>query len=1120
MMLTDPIRGWKRSHAVLALAVAMLFAAGNASISWAQVLYGSITGVVEDASGAAVPRATVTATNTGTNQTAETTSDDAGRYTLPNLLPGTYDVKVVAQGFRGYTQTGLNITANTTTRAEVRLEVGGVSEQVTVEAGATQLQTDRASVQSEISAAAVTNLPLPAFRNYQSLLNLVPGTTPAVFQNAQIDSPGRALSTSVNGTARNNNNTRLDGATNVMVWLPHHTAYVAPAETIDTVNITTNAFDAEQGMAGGAAITVITKSGTNELHGVAFGYHDNQHLRSRSYFLNPTQDKPLSINNIVGGTLGGPIVKNKLFFFGSYEGTFNRTGFNSVYTVPTPDVRAGNFSQYANTTIFDPATTRTNAQGQIVRDPFPGNIIPANRISSIALRVLEGVPQPNQGGPSANFNASGTPALDRHNYDGKINWNRTPTHMIWGKYSRMDAAVNQRAVFGDVFGGPSLSSGGGTGTGDTKIQLVTVGNTWTLSPSLILDGNFGWTNMDQAVLQSDYGINYGSDVLGIPGTNGPDIRQSGYPSFNFNTYTAIGTVGTWQPAFRNDTSYTGTVNMTKLAGAHEFRWGYDVVRHALNHWQPELGGGPRGSFTFDPGITSTQATAVGTPVPAANQYNSFAAFLLGLPSQVSKSLQYEEMTTREWQNGFYFRDRWQVNRRLTLNLGVRYEFYPLIRRADRGVERYLLATNQMIIGGRGNQPEDAGISVSKTLFAPRVGFAFRATDNTVIRSGYGITYNPMPLSRPLRGFYPLTIAQDFVAANNFTPFGSLSTGIPAFSGPDLSGGIVTPPNTVQVRSPYDQLQRGYIQSWNFILEHRLPGQLVVSAGYVGTSTVKGFGDREINAAEAGQGNAGRPLARAFGRTASTWYFDGYLNANYHSLQTSFNKQMSNGLLLKGAYTWSKAINVTDDDGWTGSQTFNADSQWNRNRAAAGYDRTHSVSLGAIYELPFGRNKPFLQEGIGGKLLGGWQLSTATTFYTGTPFTVTANGAALNAPGNTQTADLINPNVSKPGAVGRGENYYDPTAFAPVTTARFGNLGRNVLRGPSLFNSDLTLLRKFAITERVNLEFKADSFNWTNTPKFSNPNADVSGGNFMQITTVRTDLPSAERQFRFGLRLAF
>jgi hypothetical protein len=295
------------------LAAALLMLAFTVAPVAAQVLYGTIVGLVEDPSGSVIAGAKVTASNNATGLTYEGTTDANGQFTILNVLPGTYEVKLSQQGFKAQTKTGVTVTPNVITRSNFRLEVGSLTEQITVQAEAVALQADKADTHTEISAKLVKEMPLPGFRNYQSLINLVPGATPASFQNSITDTPGRSLRTNINGTNANNNVTRIDGAASVNLWLPHHAGYVMPAEMLETVNVTTSAADAEQGMAGGSAITLVTKSGTNELHGSAFWYHDNQRLRARNFFFTPTTVKPVSIYNNFGGTIGGPIKKNKLF---------------------------------------------------------------------------------------------------------------------------------------------------------------------------------------------------------------------------------------------------------------------------------------------------------------------------------------------------------------------------------------------------------------------------------------------------------------------------------------------------------------------------------------------------------------------------------------------------------------------------------------------------------------------------------------------------------------------------------------------------------------------------------------------------------------------------------------
>ncbi len=336
---------------------------GIQSQAYSQVLYGSIVGTVTDPSGAVVPGAAVTATDVATGQTRTDTTDQSGRFSLLNLLPDKYNLTVLAKGFRKLEQTNLGVTPNTVNRSDLRLEVGQETEQVNVSAQAVELQTDKADTHTEINSQSVTEMPLGGNRNYQTLINLAPGTTPSTFYNSPTDVPAQPLNTHVNGGNGQTNITKIDGAESINVWLPQYTGYVAPAETIDVVNVTTSAADADQGLAGASSITVVTKSGTNQIHGSAFIFHNDQHLNARNFFLQPDQSKPVGIYNNYGGTIGGPIKKDKLFYFVSFDGTTQKTSANGLFTVPTADQRAGDFSAY-DTAIYNPYTGNSDGTGR------------------------------------------------------------------------------------------------------------------------------------------------------------------------------------------------------------------------------------------------------------------------------------------------------------------------------------------------------------------------------------------------------------------------------------------------------------------------------------------------------------------------------------------------------------------------------------------------------------------------------------------------------------------------------------------------------------------------------------------------------------------------------------
>ena len=1115
-------------HFARLLGVVVLAAAASTSPSLlAQILYGTAVGNITDPQQGAVVGATVLLSSRATGYSVEQKSDDRGAYDFRNVPPGVYDIKITASGFAPFEVRDLTITANNITRLDATLKVGTVAETITVGAEIAQLQTDRSSIQTDVTSKELTNIALSGYRNFQTVMNFIPGTTPAAFQNASTDTPARALTTNVNGTARNSNNTRIDGAASVFTWLPHHAYYIPPLESIETVNISTNNFDAEQGMSGGAAVSVITKSGTNQFRGVAFWYHLNHLWGAKNLFFNPNTPAgpgtPQRIDNQYGGTFGGPIKKDKLFFFTSWEGTTTAERGNGLLSVPTAQVRSGNMDGL--TTIFDPATGNPNGTG---RSPFPGNVIPPSRMSPQALTLVRLVPLPNTGtGQVANFFASVPYYFKRDMVDAKVNWTPNSKTNVFAKYSTMIAPVTAGVPLGEALGGyPGGAAGAaGIGTGDNWTNIFSAGVSYVISPTLLFDANFGGTLMDHETKGPDYGRNIGLDVLRIPGTNGPDPRQSGFPIFNFSGYTSIGNTNNWSPVLRNDRSYTYVANINWTRGAHDIRAGLDFVQHQMNHWQPELGGwSPRGAFNF----TSNGITGLNGG-PAANQWNAYAGFLLGLGASMGKAYQfYDPMRTREFHQGYYIRDNWTVNRKLRVNLGMRFEHFPIMNRGEFGIERYDPTTNTVILGGRGNNPRNAGTTAKTVMLAPRIGFAYSLNSKTVLRAGYGITNDPYPMSRPLRSPYPAVIIDEYIQTNSFVaqnPAGvpiSLATGIPAVRFPDLSTGVLSIPNTIATNSlQAGQFNRGYIQSFNVTLQREIGWGMVLTSSYVGTRSIRqAVTYFEANAGlEPGRGAQGRPLFQQFGVSTARQFFIPMAHQRYDGWQTNLTKRFSSGLFFTTNYTWSKTIGINAGNSDNGLR-FYVPSQFSKNRAVADFDRTHTFTTAASYELPFGKNKPFAKSGAAAAILGGWQINPTFQFYTGLPFTVLADGASLNAPQNTQVADQITADVKKLGGVGLGAPFYDPSAFRPVAQVRFGNMGLNALRGPWLVTSNLGVFRTFAFNERINLQFRGEALNWTNTPALANPNANVSNpANFMAITAANIG-QSPQRTMRFGLRLAF
>ena len=730
-------------------------------------------------------------------------------------------------------------------------------------------------------------------------------------------------------------------------------------------------------------------------------------------------------------------------------------------------------------------------------------------------------PLPNLPGLSNNYYRTWPYGFDRQSGDGKINWNPTSKLAIYGRLSTLNY---------NWFSGNALEAVAGSGTNADGLSYnIAVAGTYTVSPTFVLDANFGFNKFNTVDLQRDIDKKIGLDVLGIPGTNGPDKYQGGWPGFTVTNFTALGYSSATQPISWHDHSVNFVANATKIRGSHNIRFGVDIARSdmsELSHEEIGAVGSATGSFDFAGGITSILGGA------SPNQYNSYAAFLLGLPGQVTKLLQVPPwVTTRAWQISLYVRDQWQISRRLTFSYGTRWEKYPMPTRADRGVESFDFSTGKMLVCGVGVVPNDCGIHQSNWLFAPRGGLAYRATDTFVIRAGYGISIDPFSLARPFKTNYPTLIGLNITGPNSYQPAGLLKDGIPPLIPPDLGNGILSIPANVTTFGLANPFRRGYIQSWNFTLQKRFKGGWTGQVAYVGTGATRILGSVNVNAGTPGGGVASEPLLPKFGRSVNTSSMDPSAMGSTTRCSPLMERRFAQGFQVQASYTWSKALGIAGTENTGGGPSIAAPAYYNLNRAFASYDRTHNLEISPVTDLPFGKGKKWLSQGLGSKLAGGWHINNLFSAFSGLPFTVTADGTSCNCPGNAQRANQVKSDVKFFGGVG---SYFDPLAFASVMTPAFGTAGFNSLRRPGLVNLNSGVFRDFRLTERSQLQFRAEAFNVSNTPHFANPSANVSTmqlnpdgmvknlGGFTQITGVFSGSREGidARGFRFALRFSF
>jgi hypothetical protein len=1089
----------------------------------AQALYGSLVGNVTDASSASVPGANVKITQIETNESRESATNGAGVFSFPSIPAGTYTVEVRKTGFQTALQRQIVVRSNSVVRADAALQVGTVSQNIEVTSAAAALQTDGADVRAEISSKTLEDTPLPPGRNFQNMLITVPGITPPQNANSVSANPARSLAFQASGVTRSGNVMTIDGANVESTWIQEVAAYVPSLEAIEVVNVAANSYDAAQGFAGGAAVNVQVKSGTNQIHGSAFEYNFNNAMIARPFFLPATSPNPKSILNNFGGTVGGPIKKNKLFYFLSYDGNLTRQNASGYYTVPTAAIKSGDESADP-TAIYDPATGAANGTGRTI---FPGNIIPANRISSIAQKIVALTPLPNVPGNllANNYFADGPYTQNRNTTDAKVTYNITDKLNLGVRFGWLNYIMNDPPAFG-ALGGPQLgSTGGAEGAGTGNVFSNTVTANYAVTPRFVIDGYFGYTLQDSNQEPPGLSQNIGSDVLGIPGTNGTNPAEGGWPAFSVSSYTALGNQST-VPFYFHNSNYQTVANGNWTNGTHTIRFGVDTLKKDLNMFQ-ELNQAS-GSFSFAPGLTGLSGG------PAQNQYNSYAAFLLGDASTIAKGEENGNNLSSEWFYSLYVQDKWQVSRKLTLSYGLRWEYFaPPVG----DMQRYDPVANAMSICGSQAVPSsDCGTSFSKRLFSPRLGIAYRPSEGFVIRAGFGISYDPFFIGQQILRVYPNQISYSVTGANSFQPVATLSQGIPPLVFPAIGNGIIPMPASVSLNSLGDSYTRSYIMNWNVMLQKELKHGFVAQAGYVGTRQVHQQYEINVNNGNVlGAGTAGELLNQEFGRTATTNFFEPWGHSHYDAFQATLSRRFRGGYQIAANYSFSKSITYCCADKDDSGPSIAIPGYQNLNRSVAPFDRTQVFTFSGIAELPFGRGKKMLSHGgFVTALASGWQLNGLLNAYTGTAFTVTGSSTSLNAPGNTQTADQIKPQVAMLGGVGPGQSWFDPLAYASVTQVRFGTSGFDVLRGPGQINLDGALFRTFRITERIATQFRAQVFNVSNTPHFANPasnagslvlNANGTINNLGGFTVISATTGNGregidQRVFQLALRVSF
>lgn len=1100
--------------------------------SFGQAVYGSIFGTVTDPTGSVVPDAKVTITDLARGFTVTTTTNVSGNYIQTHLLRGTYRVTVEVQGFKTVVRENVPVSIDTSTRVDVVLEVGAVTQEVTVSAAPGLLKTDRADVSTTLSSREVTELPV-LNRNFTQLQLLLPGTSKMNWQHASSENPQGGIQINTNGQLFGMNNFMIDGTDNNDPVL----GIIIVNPTLDSVaefKFTSGNYDAEFAQAGGSVIQVETRSGSNEIHGSLFEYLQNNVFKARNPFSEglraPGEDEPPNRGipplrfNLFGGSLGGPIVKNKAFVFGDYEGGRRRIGASRLTRVPTAAERQGDFSAFG-IPIYDPATGNPDGTGRTqfsdpsratAANPLGLNIIPTDRISSQAANLLNQLPPPNLTPASPfdpNFATGGSEQFDSDRFNIRVDHYLTETIRYFVRYSYADFLKISPAAFG-LAGGPSLEGLGFAGESNTRNQNAVVGFNYTLTPTLLTDVRFGATRYRVRVLPLDFGIP-AAEQAGIPGLNLPGRDDtSGLPEIR-----VLGSGGFRQgfgldnnqcncPLFQTENVFQLVNNWTKILGNHTVKWGADI-RFADNVRIPS-DVHRSGQITFTESVSGSADDPVSGLSPAS--------FLLGLPNSFRRFAQENiRAVDQQWRMFYFAQDTWRVTPKLTMSYGLRWDTWFATKSKNPGVGgRYEIDDNLIRVAGVGGNDKSGGLETQFNNFSPRLAFAYTLTPKTVMRAGWGRSYFQGIFGwtfNNVANVFPTVIQQSLPAVNPFSPVFRLDQGPPLPVFPAIpSNGLLPLPDGVGERYFPVEMLIPYVDSWNFAIERQLTEDITVEAAYVANAGRHLNFNWNANAAVPGPGdfNPRRPLWNKFGISQGISNSCSCVSSSYNSLQTKVTKRFSQSSSFIATYTWSKALDFGEFGNPTDQFNYRVD------RGPADFDRASVFTFGHNVVLPFGPGQRWGSnaQGVVRHLVEGWQWTGITTLLSGYPFSpVLFNNASLNADMGLRPDIIGDPTVENPSR----DLWFNPNAYAVPAPFTFGNAARNSLRAPGVALADWAFFKNFRITEALNLQFRWENFNFFNRTNLShfvtNGVDDGSAGKIFGISEPM-------RNMQFALRLTW
>jgi hypothetical protein len=1149
---------------ILASLVCLAFA-GSSILG--QIVTASLEGTILDPAGAVVPNAKVRVVNSSTNQEARTVTKGDGRFSFPSLLPGgPYTITVEAAGFNTEERTGIVLQVNQAARIDFTLHIGATTETIKVNAESPLIESTTAAVGQVIDTQSIVNLPLNQ-RNAYSLVFLAPGV------NGNVGTAYNSANISINGGRPGTTDILVDGIpSSPGLANPIQGFAVFPSvDSVQEFKVQTNSYSAEFGRSGSGIINLIYKSGTNQLHGSVFEFLRNSDLDANSFIANRNgATLPSFRRNQFGGSAGGPVEipkvyrgRDKTFFFAAYEGLRQGSATNLNTSVPTAAQRGGDFSHTLNAagqlvTIYDPTTTVAAGSGY-VRQAFPGNIIPASRMDIVGKNAVDYYPAPNLPGAlytaANNYFVRGTAVLDSYQFDAKVDENINDRGRFFVRFSRRD--LNQPIT---PFFPADVRAAQNNDAQRQVSNSTAIDYNWTISPTNLLEFRYGFARTKLAFVSESLGFD--ATKLGLPSYITANADHQLFPGFAPANYYTLGGAGQGDTRFPGFETHILAVENTRVLGAHTLRFGWEGRLLRANDTESGLS---TGSFTFTNAITQGPNPNAATSTAG----NSIASMLLGVGAG-SMLINSRDGAEESKYFGAYIQDDWKVTRRLTLNLGLRYDVDLT------ATERYnrMEVFDPFVTSPLASQPGLAGLKGGTIFmgvngnsrrqldpqwhnFGPRFGFAYQVEKNTVIRGGYGIFYSAtyFAAAAPI-GSQGFSATTDYVGSpNGLTPSLYLSNPFPTGINKPMgsSQGLLTGLGNSFGNPVIGENHVPYLQNWDFDIQRQLPGDILIDAAYVGSHGV------HVNMAGTWNLDQLTPQVIALGSRlqqsvpnpfygiittgpeASPTVPQSYLLAPYpqytglnssyptggytlyHAIQLKVEKRFSHGLSVLLSFTGDKLIDDFSIVSNVGNNTGGIQNIYNGSgeRSISSNDISRMLVISGVYELPFGRgrmlgrnwNRPM------DALLGGWQVNGIATNQTGFPISVTTQNTCTNCGNNVLRPNNNGHSATLDGPISqRLTQYFNTSVFSQPAPFTFGNTARTLpdVRGPGLENIDLSLFKSFKPVERLTVQFRAEAFNLLNQVVFGLPNGTLSSTSFGAITTQS----NSARTIQFGLKLLF